>query len=104
MARHVTPQSMTYETVAASQTAQALGPTGAVGDYIARLIIIPASTTPGLVTLLDGGTSIALFVGGASSVTELKPIVVELGMVSANGAWSITTGAAVSVVAVGSFS
>ena len=40
-----------YETVAASQTAQVLGATGATGDYIAGVLVIPATTTPGVVTL-----------------------------------------------------
>ena len=35
---NITPTGMDYETVAASQTAQVLGPTGALGDHIARLI------------------------------------------------------------------
>ena len=101
--RHITPQSITYETVAASQTAQVLGPDGALGDYIKRLIIIPASTSPGVVALLDNATSINILPGGASSLTELKPIIVELDMFSVSGAWKITTGASVSVLAVGVF-
>lgn len=104
MTRHVTPQAITYETVAASQTAQVLGPTGAVGDYLKRLIIIPATTSPGNVLLLDNATSITIFAGGASSVTELKPIVVELDMFSVSGAWKLTTGANVSAIGVGVFS
>lgn len=99
------PSSVTwYETVAASQTAQVLGLTGAAGDYVERLIIIPASTSPGAVALLDDTTSINILPGGATSVTELKPIVVELGMTSVNGAWKVTTGASVSVIAIGRFS
>ena len=104
MTRHVTPQAITYETVAASQTAQVLGPNGASGDYIKRLIIIPAATTPGVVTLIDGVTSIPIFVGGASSVADLKPIVVELDLFSVSGPWKLTTGLSVSAVAVGVFS
>ena len=93
-----------YETVAASQTAQVLGVTGGPGDYITRLIIIPATVAGGLVTLLDGSTSIPIYVGGATTaLTEVKPIVVELGMVSVSGAWKITTGANISVIAVGDF-
>ena len=92
-----------YETVAASQTAQVLGVSGARGDYIERLIIVPASASPGAVDLLDNATSINILPGGASSLTELKPIVVELHMVSVSGAWKVTTGANVSVIAVGDF-
>jgi hypothetical protein len=92
-----------YETVAASQTAQVLGGTGANGDYIKRLIIIPASVSPGAVALLDGSTSINVLPGGTNSLTELKPITVELGMTSTTGPWKITTGASVSVIAIGDF-
>ncbi len=62
-----------YETVAASQTAQVLGGAGAVGDAIFGVLVIPATTSPGAVTLLDGATSIPIFTGGATSVADLKP-------------------------------
>ena len=90
-----------YETVAASQTGQVLGLNGSTGDYIERLIIRPATTSPGLVTILDGSTSIPIMATGGT--TTLEPIVVELGMQSVSGAWSVTTGANVSVIAVGKF-
>lgn len=92
-----------YETVAASQTAQVLGATGGVGDYIIGILVIPATLSPGVVTLLDGATSIALFVGGANSLTELKPFFIPLGLKSVSGAWKITTGANVSVIGIGKF-
>lgn len=92
-----------YETVAASQTAQAIGGTGAAGDYIDKILVVPATTTPGVVTLLDGATSIPIFVGGALSVADLKPFEVPLGLYSANGPWKLTTGANVSAIAYGDF-
>ena len=92
-----------YETVAASQTAQVIGGTGAVGDYIAGILVIPATTSPGNVLLLDNATSITVFTGGATSVADLKPFFIQLGMKSVSGAWKITTGANVSAIAVGSF-
>lgn len=92
-----------YETVAASQTAQVLGATGATGDVIDGILVIPATTTPGVITLLDGVTSIPLFVGGAGSVTFLSPFFIPLGLVSKTGAWKITTGANVSCIAMGKF-
>ena len=92
-----------YETVAASQTNQVLGPTGATGDYISHILVIPATTSPGAVTLLDNATSITVFTGGASSVTNLVPFIIPLNMVSVSGSWRITTGANVSCVGVGSF-
>jgi hypothetical protein len=92
-----------YETVAASQTGQALGATGATGDFISGLLVIPATTSPGLVTLLDNAISIPVFVGGATSVADLKPFFVPLGLHSVSGAWKVTTGANISVIATGNF-
>lgn len=92
-----------YETVAASQTAQALGATGATGDYISGVLVIPATTSPGVVTLLDNAISIPVFVGGATSVSNLVPFFIPLGMVSVSGAWKITTGANVSCIGIGNF-
>src|SRR5262245_10740608 len=98
----ITP--LTYETVAAGQTAQVLGVTGAQGDYLKRIIIIPATAAGGLVTILDGGTSIPLYVGGATTAAvELFPREVELEMFSVEGPWKVTTGANISVIAVGRF-
>lgn len=93
----------TYETVAASQTAQVLGATGATGDWLKHLIVVPASVSPGVVTILDNATSINVFAGGTNSLTELKPFIIEIGMKSASGAWKVTTGANVSVIGVGTF-
>lgn len=94
-----------YETVAASQTDQALGATGATGDLLAGVLIVPASTSPGAVSIKDGaGSAITVFAGGASSLSNLVPFYVPLGVKSAAGAWSVTTGASVSVVAAGNFS
>ncbi len=90
-----------YETVAAGQTAQVLGASGAAGDYLERLIISPATTGPGLVTLLDGDTSIVIMVTGGT--TTLTPFVVPVGACCTNAAWKITTGNNVTVIAVGQF-
>lgn len=92
-----------YETVAASQTAQVLGATGGTGDYIAGVLVIPASTSPGNVLLIDNATSITIFAGGTSSVSNLVPFYIPLGMVSVSGAWKLTTGANVSCIGVGNF-
>ena len=101
--KRVTPIGNAYETVAASQIAQVLGPTGGINDYISHLVVIPATISPGSVALLDNATSITVFPGGASSLTSLAPFTIPLGMYSVSGAWKITTGASVSVIAVGNF-
>ena len=96
-----------YETVAKSQTAQVLGPTGHAGDVIERLIIIPETTAPGQVLLLDSDgvspVSITIFLGSATYEASLRPIVVELGLRSVVGSWRITTGDNVHVLCGGRF-
>jgi hypothetical protein len=94
-----------YVTVAASQTATVLqSSTGATGDYISGILVIPATTSPGNVLLLDNATSITVFTGGATSVSNLVPFFIPVGGVSRSGAWKLTTGANVSCVAIGKFS
>ena len=93
-----------YETVAASQSDQSLGATGAAGDALSHLLVVPATTSPGAVSIKDGaGSAITVFTGGASSVGSLVPFVIPLNIISLNGAWKITTGSNVSVVAAGKF-
>lgn len=93
-----------YETVAASQTGQVLGGSGAIGDYLARIIITPALAACGVVTVLDNATPIISFAGGATTaLTDLLPKTIEIGAKSASGAWKITTGASVAVVGIGNF-
>lgn len=92
-----------YETVAASQTAQILGPTGATGDWLEALLVVPATTSPGNVIILDNATSITVFAGGASSVTTLHPFTIMVRARSVSGAWKVTTGSNVSVLATGNF-
>lgn len=103
MIGQVTPEGTEYETVAASQTAQALGATGATGDYIAGVLVIPTTVSPGVVTLLDNATSIPVFAGGASSLSNLVPFFIPLGIKSVSGAWKLTTGAGLSCIGIGNF-
>lgn len=90
-----------YRQVAASQTAFVLGATGAIGDVVSALIITPSNVAAGLVTLLDNAIAIPIFAGG--TLADLTPIIIPLNMVSVSGAWKVTTGAAVTVIAIGSF-
>lgn len=96
------PYRYQYETVAASQTGQRLGGTGATGDYVHRLIISVVTVATASVTLIDGSTSIVLLTGAATLVPGVYSV--ELNMGSNTGPWSITTGAGATVVAVGIFS
>jgi hypothetical protein len=92
-----------YETVAASQTAQVLGATGAAGDFISHILVIPTTVDAGAVALLDGATSITVFAGGTASLSNLVPFVIPLGLISVSGAWKITTGAGLSCIGAGNF-
>jgi hypothetical protein len=94
-----------YETVAASQTDQVMGAAGAIGDYLAGVLIVPGTTSPGAVSIKDGsGSAIALFAGGATSIATLHPFFVPIGAKCTGAGWKVTTGANVTAVGVGAFS
>jgi hypothetical protein len=90
-----------YETVAASQTGQVLGATGAVGDYIDKLVCVVSTAATSQVTLIDGATSIVVLPNNVGA--GVGTYTIPLGLQSVSGAWSITTAAGVAVVAVGNF-
>jgi len=100
------PYRYFYEHVAAGQTAQVLGPTGAKGDYLHRLICTVTTAATGNVVIVDGsGTGILTHtVLPASAGTGINVYNIEVNAVSADGAWKVTTGAGVEVMAVGIFS
>lgn len=95
-----------YETVGASATDQVLGGSGAAGDYLAGVLIVPGTTAAGAVSVKDGGgSSISIFAGGGTTaLTTLIPFFVPLGIKSTGGAWKVTTGTNVTAIAVGNFS
>ena len=94
-----------YETVAASSTDQVLGITGAEGDYLKGVLIVPGTTAAAAVSIKDGGGSaITIFAGGATSaLSDLTPFLVPLGLYSTAGAWQVTTGANVTAIGIGNF-
>lgn len=92
-----------YERVPESQTAVPLG-TGAVGDTLTRAVLIPKTLNPGAVTIIDGSDSgMIIFTGGTASVSTLHSFVVELGIKSVTGGWTVTTGANIDVMFVGNW-
>ena len=100
------PYRYQYEHVAASQSAQVLGSTGAVGDYLHRIVITVTTAGSAAVQIVDGsGTGILTHTilpnspGGGGGVYN-----VEINAASKDGAWKITTGAGSEVMAVGIFS
>ena len=96
------PYRYQFETVAASVTGQVLGGTGALSDYLHRVIISVVTAATGGVTIIDGSTSIVISTGAAT--LPLGTFSVECNMRSQSGPWSVTTGAGATVIAVGIFS
>ena len=89
-----------YEAVAASATAQVLGGTGATGDYLHQLVVSVATAATSTFSIIDGSTTV--FSGAIAAGTGCFTLPVMA--VSSTGPWKITTGAGVSVLAVGVFS
>ena len=79
-----------YEDVAASQTDQAMGATGAAGDLLHALNCFTSAASVGAVTVKDGaGSSFTIFLAQGAAAMLDSP---ALDWVSVNGAWSVTTG------------
>lgn len=79
-----------------------VGGTGAVGDEIDWLWIMPATTTPGAVVLLDGVIPVWTWPAGIT-LTDIRPIFVPLNLRSLTAGWGVTTPASVTVLAAGAF-
>lgn len=89
-----------FETVAAGQTDQVLGATGAAGDWLAKLTCAVATAATSAVSIKDGaGSSIPVLAAN----TPIGTYTIPLSLISIAGAWSVTTGAGVSVIASGDF-
>ena len=94
------PYKYAYEAVAASQTNQVLGPTGATQDYLHRIVVAVATAATSTVSVIDGSTTILAIPAN----TPIGVYSIEINACSAAGAWKITTGAGATVLAVGIFS
>ena len=93
------PNRYPYETVAASQTAQVLGGSGAVGDYLHRIVVSVNTSLTSTVSVLDNSTTVLAI----PASTPVGVYSLEINAASASGPWKITTGAGVTVMAVGFF-
>lgn len=92
-----------YETVAASQTNQVMGAVGAVGDNLGRLICVVTTAATAQVQIKDGAdTAITVFPNSPGG--GVGTYVIPVGLRSRTGAWQVTTGAGVAVIACGVFS
>ena len=94
------PYVTDYEAVAASQTDQVLGPVGAAGDILEKLIVSVATAATSTVSIKDGSGS-AIVITAAN--TPIGVYTVLIGARSTTGAWKVTTGAGATVLAVGQF-
>lgn len=91
-----------YETVAAGQSDQVLGPTGQAGDWLDGLLCIVSTAATSQVQIKDGGGSAITVLPnnvGAGVGSYYVPIMARSG----NGAWKVTTAAGVAVFATGYF-
>jgi hypothetical protein len=94
-----------YVQVAASQTTAQVSRSGdatAGRDYLHHLIVVRPSSTPGAVTVFDGGTTLIAIPAGAGDGTLPYTLPIGVTCRSTKG-FNITTGASVAVVAVGRF-
>ena len=90
-----------YETVAASQTDQVLGTTGAAGDLLHAVHCVWTAAPAAVSSIKDGtGSAINVFEvkGSAGSQT------VVLDLVSADGGWKMTTSTNMTCIGIGRFS
>lgn len=95
------PTAMEYEDVAASQTGQILGTTGAPGDYLSHLVCVVATAAQSSVALLDGAVSRNVLPAAVGPGLGTYTIPIGAGCTTA---WKVTTGSGVTVIAVGLFS
>lgn len=94
-----------YEAVAASQTDQILGPTGAKGDVLQYLIVqVGTAGVNGVCSIKDGNGSAIPIV---PSTTPIGVYTIPIGARCVNATtpgWKVTTGSAATALAVGRFS
>lgn len=107
--QNITPvdQYSNYFPAPASATTL-MGATGAVGDYLAGVIIIPGAAAAGTVGVTDGnGSTISLFAGGGTTaLPSLVPFFVPFGIAAKNATtagWRLICGANVTAIGVGKF-
>ena len=94
-----------YETVAASQTDQIMGATGAVGDYIEGLLCVVSTAATSQVQIKDGNGSAMTVLPNAVGA-GVGTYYVPLGLKCINATtpgWKVTTAGGVSVLATGDF-
>lgn len=89
-----------YETVAASQTDQVMGATGAANDYLESIIVSVNTAATGTCSVKDGGGAAIPLTAANTPVSCYQ---FWFGTLSASGAWKITTGAGATAIGIGKF-
>jgi len=90
-----------YETVAASQSDQVLGTTGAAGDLLHAVHCVWTAAPAAVASIKDGtGSAINVFEVKAAAGSQT----VVLDIVSADGGWKMTTSTNMTCIGIGRFS
>ena len=90
----------------AASTTRTLGGTGAVGDYLRHLLIIPTNTSPDQVTIADGNGTARVVLPATAVLDDFKPIYVPIFATAkavTTPGWIVVTGANATVLAFGRF-
>lgn len=97
------PNTSKYQVVPAGQKAAVIQtPSGESCDFIKSILVIPATTKVGAITLFDGATSFTVFVGG--TVLDVRPFKIPLDMFFGKGEpWKISTGSNITAIVKGQF-
>lgn len=90
-----------YETVAASQTDQVLGTTGAAGDLLHAVHCV-WTAAPAAVTSIKDGTGSAINIFEVKGAAGSQTVILDL--VSADGGWKLTTSTNMTCIGIGRFS
>ena len=90
-----------YEAVAASQTDQVMGTTGAAGDLLHAVHCVWTAAPAAVASIKDGtGSAINVFEVKAAAGSQT----VVLDIVSADGGWKMTTSTNMTCIGIGRFS
>ena len=85
------PYRYNYEAVAASQTDQVMGGTGALGDYLDSVICVVATAGANNVVSIKDGSGSAITILPASVTPGAGTYTIPIQAASSNGAWKVTT-------------
>lgn len=93
------PYRHQYEVVPVSSSNVVLGNTGAIGDFLHRIIVNVTTVGGGNVySVIDGSTTVY-----TSPVLTTGIYNLEFNSASVNGAWKITTGTFMTIIGIGTF-